>query len=128
MRDDDGGVDHAVPFFLSPFGHRHSLLGHPFPSRGSAPLTIGLPARFGAPDHDGVSMFRTRETRLGLGALSTPGTAVFSRPTHILDRRLPLSIGQPLFFPVQLSDPGSTPDEASARVHCYSPAQPFPRL
>jgi len=54
-------------------------------------------------------MFRTRETRLGVGALSTPGTAVFTRSTHILDRRLPLSIGQPLFFPVQLPDPGSMP-------------------
>jgi hypothetical protein len=27
-------------------------------------------------DPDGVSMFRTRETRLGLGALCTPGTVV----------------------------------------------------
>jgi hypothetical protein len=31
-------------------------------------------------DPDGVSMFRTRETRLGPGALCTPGTAVPARP------------------------------------------------
>jgi hypothetical protein len=73
-------------------------------------------------------MFRTRETRLGMGALSTPRTAVFTRSPHIHDRRLPLFIGQPLFSPVKPSDPESTPDEASARVHCYSPAQPFPHL
>ena len=30
----------------------------------------------GGADPSGVSMFRTRETRLGPGALSTPGTAV----------------------------------------------------
>ena len=29
--------------FLLPFGRRPSLLGHPVPPRGSAPLTIGLP-------------------------------------------------------------------------------------
>jgi hypothetical protein len=34
-------------------------------------------------------MFRTRETRLGLGALSTPGTTVSTRPQALYDRRLP---------------------------------------
>ena len=29
--------------FLPPFGHRRSLLGHPVPAGGSAPLTVGLP-------------------------------------------------------------------------------------
>jgi hypothetical protein len=47
-------------------------------------------------DHDGVSMFRTRETRLGPGALSTPGTAVPSRPGAIPDRRLPPCNGRSL--------------------------------
>jgi hypothetical protein len=37
-------------------------------------------AAIGGPDPDGVSMFRTRETRLGSGALCTPGTAVPARP------------------------------------------------
>jgi hypothetical protein len=34
-------------------------------------------------------MFRTRETRLGLDVLYTPGTAVFTRPRMLHDRRLP---------------------------------------
>ena len=37
-------------------------------------------AATGGADPSGVSMFRTRETRLGPGALSTPGTAVPARP------------------------------------------------
>lgn len=44
-------------------------------------LTGTRPSEAGAiPDPDGFSMFRTRETRLGLGALYTPGTAVSTRP------------------------------------------------
>ena len=31
--------------FLLPFGHRHSLFGHPVPPGSSAPLTVGLPRR-----------------------------------------------------------------------------------
>ena len=46
-------------------------------------------------DLSGVSMFRTRETRLAPGALCTPGTAVPSRPGFYPDRRLPLLNGQP---------------------------------
>ena len=41
-------------------------------------------------------MFRTRETQLGLGVLSTPGTAVPIRLRSILNRRLPPLNGQPL--------------------------------
>jgi hypothetical protein len=41
-------------------------------------------------------MFRTHEIRLGLGVLSTPGTAVPTRPGSILDRRLPPLNGRPL--------------------------------
>jgi hypothetical protein len=52
-----------------------------FPAWCSAPLTIGLPPGDQLPpaDHDGVSVFRTRETRPGPGALYTPGTAVPAR-------------------------------------------------
>jgi hypothetical protein len=48
------------------------------------------------PDSDEVSMFHTRETRLGPGVLSTPGTAVPARPRSILDRRLPPLNGRSL--------------------------------
>jgi hypothetical protein len=40
-------------------------------------------------DPGGFSMFRMRETRLGLGALFTPGTTVSTRPRRVRDRRLP---------------------------------------
>jgi len=93
--------------------------------RGSAPLTIGLPHRTGA-DPSGVSMFRTRETRLGPGALFTPGTAVPSRSANLPDRRMPPFIGRSLFTPVQHSAPGCNRDEASARVHWHSPLPAFP--
>ncbi len=41
-------------------------------------------------------MFHTPEIRLGLGVLSTPGTAVSARPRSILDRRLPPLNGRSL--------------------------------
>jgi hypothetical protein len=47
-------------------------------------------------DPDGVSVFRTRETRLGLGALCTPGAAVPARPVIVPGRRLPHHNGTPL--------------------------------
>ena len=55
----------CCPGFLSPFGRRHSLLG-PSCSRRGLGLPHGRPtgpAR--SPDPDGVSTFRTRETRPG---------------------------------------------------------------
>ncbi len=50
----------------------------------------------GMADPDGVSVFRTHETRLGLGALCTPGTAVSTRLRSILGRRLPPFNGRSL--------------------------------
>jgi len=50
----------------------------------------------GSADPDGVSMFRTRETRLDQGALYTPGAVVPTRPVKIPGRHLPLPSGQPL--------------------------------
>jgi hypothetical protein len=84
------------PAFLLPFSHRHSLLGHPVPPGSSAPLTIGLPAVPARLAPDRVPVFHTRETRLGLAVLSTPGTAVSTRPRSILRRRLPPRNGRPL--------------------------------
>jgi hypothetical protein len=48
------------------------------------------------PDSVGVSVFRTHETRLGLGAPCTPRTVVSTRPHTILGRHLPPSNGRPL--------------------------------
>jgi hypothetical protein len=47
-------------------------------------------------DPDRFSVFRTRETRLDLGALCTPGAAVPARPVIVPGRRLPHLSGQPL--------------------------------
>ena len=38
-----GGASHNAADFLPPFGHRHSLVGHPVPPGSSALLTVGLP-------------------------------------------------------------------------------------
>jgi hypothetical protein len=73
------------PGFPLPFGHRHWLLGHPVSAR-----ELGSPygrltstaSNDDAMDPDGVSMFRTHETRLGSGALCTPGTAVNDPRVH----------------------------------------------
>ena len=58
---DRRSADPVAVGFLPPFGHRHWLLGHPVPPEDSAPLTIGLPGK--SPDPDGVSTFRTLDTR-----------------------------------------------------------------
>jgi hypothetical protein len=92
-----GGADQPLFAFLSPFGCRHWLCGHPRPPGSWAFVTSGLPPTpEGMADPDGVSVFRTHETRLGLGAPCTPGTAVSTRPRTILGRRLPPSNGRSL--------------------------------
>ena len=67
---------HVAHGFLSPFGHRHSLLGHPVPAGNSALLTVGLPGNTwtltGFP--------RSARTRFGRGGCPLyPGTVVLSR-------------------------------------------------
>jgi hypothetical protein len=52
-----GGAGVNWSAFLLPFGRRHSLLGHPFQSGNSAPLTVGLPA---PPTNLRASRTRTR--------------------------------------------------------------------
>ena len=64
------------------------FLRHPVPPAGFRP-SYDRPTALARADPSGVSMFRTRETRLGPGALFTPGTAVPSRPGNLPDRRMP---------------------------------------
>ena len=73
--------------FLPPFGYRHSLVGHPVPPRNSAPLTVGLPGTH--LDPDGVSTFRTSESRPDWVPSLPRGPAVLSRPVRSL--RSPLA-------------------------------------
>jgi hypothetical protein len=115
--------------FLSPFGHRHSLLGHPAPARELGPSydrLTGLPND--TPDPDEVSMFRTHETRLGWSALFTPGTTVFTRPERC-PRPPSAAFQRPVpTTPVVLSIPGCLCHEASSRIQDRSPVQPSLRL
>ena len=70
---------------------------HPVPARELGPpcgRLTGPPE--GAPDPDGVSVFHTHEKRLGLGVLCTPETTVSTRPSNVLDRRLPHCSGMSL--------------------------------
>ena len=67
-------------------------------------------------DPVGVSMLRTRKSRLGLGALCAPGTTVSTRPQIFYDRRLPHHNGNVPTCLALHSDPGSHRDEASSRV------------
>jgi hypothetical protein len=76
-----GRAGHDGAGFLLPFGCRPSLLGHPVPPAGFRP-SYDRPTAPPASDADpsGVSMFRTRKTPPGPGALCTPGTTVPARP------------------------------------------------
>jgi len=65
--------------FPLPFGRRPLLAGHPVPPGGSAPLTIGLPRQDQRGPGRGFRVPHSWDTA-GVGALYTPGTAVFPRP------------------------------------------------
>ena len=101
------------------------FLGIPSRPGIAPPLRSAYRAATSGADPDRVSMFRTRETRLAQGALFTPGTAVSTRPVILPGRRLPHHNGQPL-PPGPQPAPGRIGDEASARVHCYSPHTSLP--
>jgi len=81
-----------------------------------------------AADPGRVCTFRTYETRTGLGALSTPGTAVFAGHRLVVAAVLPPSIGRSLFTPEPQPNPGCGLVEASARVSVVAPCRPFPCL
>ena len=76
-------------------------------------------------DPSGVSMFRTRETRLAQGALCTPGAAVSTRPEFLPAAACRISTACPCRPGLQPA-PGRIIDEASARVHCHSPHTSLP--
>src|SRR5262249_48749651 len=62
------------------FDRRHLLLGHPFPPRNSALLTVGLPAHRAGPRR-GFHVPHAQATT-GVGALYTPGPTVLPRTGH----------------------------------------------
>jgi hypothetical protein len=80
------------------------------------PTALTAHTRACAADPGRVYTFRTYEIRTGLGALSTPGTAVFAGHRDVRGRRLPPYNGRSLFIPVPQPNPGRAFVEASARV------------
>ncbi len=107
--DHPGGVPGpAAPLSCCLSAARHPLFGHPVLPGNSAPITVGLPHRLRIPapgmrTHSRFSTFRTRETQTGPGALSTPGTAVFTGHRGVRGRRLPPLCGW--FLPPRRSNP-----------------------
>ena len=92
----DGGVDHVATGFLPSFDHRHSLVGHPAPA-AEFRSPHGRPTRQPAPGPDGISTFRTSESRPDWVPSLPRGPAVLTRPVRSLRPPLaPTSRGQAL--------------------------------
>ena len=75
-----------------------------------------------------IFMFRTREMRLGPGALYTPGTAVPSRPGTFPDRRLPPPSGRSLSPRYHYPSRGVFVTRHQRGFTGVRPIQPSPRL
>ena len=66
IQDDRRRPGYHVLVFPLPFGHRHSLPGHPVPARGTGPsLRSAYRSLLPGPDPDGVATFRAHELRPG---------------------------------------------------------------
>src|SRR5215470_8462588 len=121
-----GGYPASYPKRPPAFASWASLLARDF--RPSHDRPTNRPTT-GPLDPDQVSMFRTRETRLRLAVLSTPGTAVSTRPKSIFDRRLPPLNGRSLSPCPATRRQGVRLTRHQPRIHCRSAhAQPSHRL
>ena len=128
MRDGQRRGRPCCPGFPSPFGAPAFASWASCARQGlglrCAPAYRAAPG--GAPDPDGVVTFRMRETATGVGTPSTPGPAVFTRPTK--------SVRPPLAVPPRpgpaprcsIPSAGALGNEASAGVHSRSPRPVFP--
>ncbi len=83
----------SCPGFPLPFGCRHSLLGHPIPA-GELGLPHGRLTGSAGPRR-GYRVSHARAAS-GVGAPSTPGTTVLTRPGRLPGRHPPLPSGQSL--------------------------------
>jgi hypothetical protein len=113
--------------FPSPFGHRHPLLGHPVPAEELGPPCGRLTGRPIAPGPRRGYRVPHGGAATGVGAPSTPRTAVLPRPSRLLDRRLPLRNGQslhPAALPIDRVLASRGIDEGSRN----SPVRCSPRL
>jgi hypothetical protein len=105
--------------FLSPFGHRHWLVGHPVPAGNSAFLTVGLPGITWT--HTGFP--RSTRTRIDRGGCPLyPGTVVLSR-LDALPQPAPaaFSDGQSC-TPLEHPPDGDRDNGTSSRVHVLHPS------
>ena len=89
-------------------------------------LTVGLPGTTGARTLTGLPRFALRDTA-GVGASSTPGTAVPSWPDAVPGQRLPLPSGQSL-RPRACIPPRGYSSRGINGGSRDSPARPAPRL
>jgi hypothetical protein len=119
MRDDQRRGWSYVPVSccLSATGIRFS--GHPCPAEDWAFLAVGLPDNARTPSGFHVSHVRVAT---GEGALSTPRTAVLTRPTASLRSPPAASQRQCPYTPAEHPSSGAQLDEASLRVHCIHPS------
>jgi hypothetical protein len=126
IRNDRRRGQPSRPGFLLPFGHRHSLLGHPTPAKGSALLTVGPPTHTG-PDPDGVTALRTYELRPGWVPPVPRGRRCSSRTEA---RSQPAPAAPPWLVPKPRHNipPCEAPlHEASNRGSSRSPVRSSPR-
>ena len=117
------------PCFPLPFGHRHSLLGHPVPPGASAPLTVGLPRCQHRPARTRTGFPRSARVRPGwVGRPLYPGSdGAHTAGSHA--RPPPAASQRPApATPAPHTVPGCFCNEASTRIHSRSPFQPSPHL
>jgi hypothetical protein len=105
------------------------FLGILFPPGASAFVASGLPAApYGAAGlRRGFHVPHARAAT-GVGAPSTPGPAVFTRPAKICPAAACRSSTARPCTPVFIPSPEALGNEASAGVHSRSPVRPSPRL
>ena len=84
----------SCPGFPLPFGCRHFASRSSCSRRGVGP-SLRSAYRAQGPDLDGVTAFRTHELRPGWVPSLPRGRRCSSRPSRVLDRRLPLSAASP---------------------------------
>ena len=113
--------------FLSPFGHRHSLLGHPVPPGAPAPLTVGRPRhhRHHGPER-GFHVPHARDPA-GIGRPLYPeGDGVDATEYGARSAR-PLRNGPPR-HPGAAFHPGMFLSRGINKDSLHSPLQPSPHL
>jgi hypothetical protein len=97
-----------------------------FPPGNWAFLTVGLPGATSARTRTGFPRSALRDTT-GVGASSTPGTAVLSRPDAVPGQRLPLPSGQSLSPRAHIPSRGSAITGHQRRFTRFTrPACPSP--